>query len=394
MNRSIVLAALVGVAFLAFLVAPVEASPDAPGYVEMPPPSDDSYVLVSPYGSGRAWGRPETIRFLSIAATEWKRRYPEGPALRIGDISKPDGSTFPPHKTHKDGLSIDLTTRSPNLCHIKTGDSERSIELARLLVSLGARRIFYNDPKVIEAVPEVRKLEKHDDHFHVIVQPELVPEGGVPIVVPDAGVSANAWVGGLSLDEDQTGLVLSWRVLGVPKGWAKTARVEVQNGEGGVLHESEPVRVKRPVFRLPVALEHGHSYRWRVTLAPKEGTGEPVSSAWSTFRCDLQPPVLTPVSPKDGATTTAQPELAWTFEDVGAGEQVRFQIEVSRDKKRRRKVSLPEVAGAATKHTVSAKLPVGREYGWRVVAWDGAGNRAESAWATFVVEGKAPRKRR
>ena len=182
------------------------------GYIEMP--ADDAYVLTSPSGSGHNWGRPVFVRYLTLVAREWLRRHPEGPRLRIGDMSKPDASNFPPHKTHKDGLTADLFTTPQNVCHVNFPDQSLSVELAELLHELGAKQILYNGQKVIDAVPVAQRWPQHDDHFHVVIDPNRVPPDGELVLLPARDSASGGWITSTDLDEDRCGLELAWRVLG------------------------------------------------------------------------------------------------------------------------------------------------------------------------------------
>ncbi|MBI4576713.1 MAG: SH3 domain-containing protein [Planctomycetes bacterium] len=354
------------------------------GYVEMPPADDGSYVLVSPSGSDRSWGLPETIRYLRLLAAEWRHRHPGGPVVRIGDLSRRDGGEFPPHKTHRDGCSIDLTTLSPNICHVDREDQGPAAELARLAIDLGARQILYNgervqavDPRVIQAWP------LHDDHFHIVVDPARVPVDGIPLVVPAASCPAGGWLG---TDGYRDGaLRLGWAVI--PDRRAEwTARLELREAGGEVLLDTGEFPDRRRERGLKLALASGGRYEWRVSLrAPGEPPEAAFTGGWFAFQTDLDLPSATPLEPAEGAEVVENPVLRWGYEDPGGGPQAWFEVEASTDPRRARVTSLGRVPGAATAWTLQGRLKGGRTVHWRVRVSDGRGNEGVSPWASFRV---------
>jgi len=227
--------------FILVLLVPGRARALGEDFIEMPKPEAGEYVLSSGVGSpgkGRHWGRPAMIRHLLLVAKEWRRRHPELPRLRIGDISKFGGGHFPPHKTHQDGLAVDIFTSPKNICHINYPDQTQTLELAELFVSFGAKQILYNHPDVIAKVAVMRKWPKHHNHFHVVVDPRKVPAEGEPIIVPGKASGGGAWVGRRRVQDDGTGLELRWRVLGA-KASVIGAQVFFDDLEdGALLHES------------------------------------------------------------------------------------------------------------------------------------------------------------
>jgi SH3 domain-containing protein/penicillin-insensitive murein endopeptidase len=371
-----------------------ETSPK--GYIEMPVAADGSYVLTAKSGSGRNWGTPVFVRYLVMVAREWKRRHPEGPFLRIGDMSKPDGSNFPPHKTHKDGLTADLFTTPKNACHVRFPDQGLTEELAQLMYDLGARQILYNGERVVKAIPVAKKWPKHDDHFHIVIDPKRVPAAGALMALPEPGCRTGDWVGRGRVDEEGKGLVLSWRVLGQAK--LKSVRVQVDDldGNNGILHDSGQVRLRQPAYKLPLAVQHGKALRWRVQVQVA-GQEDLLESAWQTLSVDLEPPLVAGRSPQ--GKIDARPSLVWSYTKDGAP-QKRYWIELDKDPDHKRVwVKLGPFSGAATRYSFPPKLRFKRSktYHWRVRVEGEHGNRVESDWIKFKTSsayGKKKKKRR
>jgi hypothetical protein len=354
------------------------------GYIEMPKADDGAWVLTSRTGSGRNWGTPNFVRHLALVANEWKRRHPKGPFLRIGDMSKPDGSTFPPHKTHKDGLTADIFTTPKNVCHVNYPDQGLTLELAQLFYDYGAKQILYNGTKVVEALAVARKWPKHDNHFHVVINPARVPVEGAPLVIPGTSVADGAWVSRTALDETLSNLVLHWRLLGGARLKGVRVIFDDMQDDNGVLHDSEQQRLRKPRYEVPVALEDGRAYRWRLEVETSKGALAKLG--WQTLRADLIAPSVTALGPKDDLESDAPPTLRWRFAKSGAA-QARYRIELDGDSNHRKVATrLGPFNGAAGKHTLdpkTAKLKRVKRYFWRVIGVDAHGNEGASGWETF-----------
>ena len=154
------------------------------GFIEMPESVSSEWILKSPYGSEKAWGRPEMIRHLTLVCKEWNRRYPDGPKIRIGDISKPNGGVFPPHNTHQFGFSVDIKTRPQNIVDVDCKLQQQTLELAELFYTFGASQILYGYSHKFDGLPIIVPAEGHDTHFHVVINPSNVPDSGDWVIMP------------------------------------------------------------------------------------------------------------------------------------------------------------------------------------------------------------------
>lgn len=387
MKRSVAVVFALPALVAGWVLAPARGAPDEEsplGYIEMPVSEDGTWVLTSPPGSGRNWGTPVFVRHLIMVAEEWRRRHPEGPFLRIGDMSKPDGATFPPHKTHKDGLTADIFTSPRNICHVNFDDQDLTLELAQLFHDYGCRQILYNGQKVVDNVPVAQKWPQHDDHFHIVIDPSRVPAEGTVLVLPEPPTRDGAVVAATKLKEDRTGLEVSWRILGQARLKSWRVLFDDPRDDDGVLHDSGPQRAARTSYELPVALEHGATYRWRVEL--DVGAAEPLGFGWQRLTTDLVAPTVEALSPRDEAPTDA-PTLTWRYAKPGVA-QAAFRIELDADSNHR-KVSgtLGPFEGAAQQFVVrGVPFKKGRRYFWRVIVSDAHGNEAASEWQTFKFE--------
>ncbi|MDP7033272.1 MAG: SH3 domain-containing protein [Planctomycetota bacterium] len=258
------------------------------GYIQMPVSKNGEWILTAAPSSNRHWGTPETIRMLTLVAREWKKRHPDS-TLRIGDISKPDGSTFPPHVTHKNGLNIDIFTKPANVCHISYSEQEKTLELARIFFRFGATQILYNHPDVIAADSRVTKWPRHDDHFHVIVDPNRVPKTDDPIVIPTANRADGSTLTRLDINR-RSQFVLSWNVLLVSKRWQRGYRVLFDDLDptNGDLYDSGKKSSNRTALRIKVPVEDGQTYRWKVEVFGPRKTS--AATQWHQLTVDRSKP--------------------------------------------------------------------------------------------------------
>lgn len=370
MRPFLVLAVLVGLAAPVFAQTSDEKDKNAT-YIEMPAATDGSYTLGSPKGSGHNWGRPEFIHFLVAVSREWQRRHPDLPRIHIGDMSHEDGSDFPPHKTHKDGLTADIVTRPKNICDIKYDHPEHQVELAELFAAYGARQLLFNGDEVVAKVKIASKHEKHDDHYHVVLDPKKMPDDSKPVLLPAAELTDGATFGASSTEPGK--LVLRWLSLGSVK--AKSLKVHCGDWSATVKPGETSVKV-------PVELETGQVYKWK--LEAELANGETAGFDWQKITVDITAPTVAADAPTEGATVAGAPELAWKFSKAGA-EQASFVVELS-DQPSPKKPTL-KVGPFSSKEERfvlrATKLNRGVKWQWRVRVFDKHGNEGVSEWRAF-----------
>ncbi len=364
--------ALVLVALLAGSLAAQEGETEdkATGYIEMPASTDGSYTLASPPGSGHNFGKPEEIQFLVAVAREWHRRHPDLPRICVGDMSHQDGSDFPPHKTHKDGLTADIVTRPVNVCDIHYANADHQVELAELFVAFGARQILFNGDAVVQKVKVAQKYELHDDHYHVVLDPKKLKDDSKPLLTPVAELADGATFGGACVEQGK--LVLRWLALGAQK--PKSLKVSCDDWTGTV----KPGETRCVV---PANLEHGGSHRWK--LEAELASGETVGFDWQTIKADLVAPVVELEGPAEGASVAAAPELGWSFSKQGAT-QASFIIELSDQGTKKPTLRIGPVEGKDGRFLLRATpLKRNMRWHWRVRALDKLGNEGVSEWRSF-----------
>lgn len=69
------------------------------------PKQSELYYIRNPY---EAWGTPEMIEAIVVAAEEMAWLMPSADPLLIGDISKKHGGPLPPHRSHRSGIDADI----------------------------------------------------------------------------------------------------------------------------------------------------------------------------------------------------------------------------------------------------------------------------------------------
>jgi hypothetical protein len=120
------------------------------------------------------YGLPETIAALTEIGRRWQMAHPSGPLVRIRDISRCGGGSFPPHDSHRMGIDVDIgLMRSDGRTapvNFRTQPSKYSQELTQEMVDtiranglLGVHRIWFSD----KGVKNVTHDTSHNDHVHV-----------------------------------------------------------------------------------------------------------------------------------------------------------------------------------------------------------------------------------
>lgn len=136
-------------------------------------PLDSGYYVYGklnrkPAKGASQYAHPELMTAILRVGLEWqaidKRRF------GVGDISLANGVEHPDHKSHVNGLQVDVRPlridgfEQPVRwmdAHYDRAATARLIELFRTFSPV--RRIFFNGP----GVPYVLPMKDHDDHFHV-----------------------------------------------------------------------------------------------------------------------------------------------------------------------------------------------------------------------------------
>ena len=369
------------------LLALVATADEDLGYVLMPPSEDGSYRVSTGSDDNRHWGRPETIRMLILVAREWHKRHGSKYVLSIGDISRRDGAEFPPHVTHRDGCNIDITTSPASVCNVNFEDQAISLDLARLFFQYGAKEILYNGEMVGREEKRVTEWPKHDDHFHVIVDPSKVPADGDPLLVAEGDCVDGSTLGPSRLVPQKAGaapkFVVAWRLLGAER-WQKTYRVVVDRDTdeaNGTLLDTGKVGSAATQHVVQLPLEDGAELHWRVVLTGASGE---LTLPWQKMRVDFTPPTVIGKAPGEGEAVDENPLLKWECDP--STRQASFRVELAFDPAQKRpSFDSGTVRRTTSSYRVKGQLPKGKTLWWRVTVDDGHGNVGTGAWRSFTT---------
>lgn len=117
-------------------------------------------------------GRSETLQAIQYICEEWAKAFPSGPRIGVGNISYAGGGPMRPHKSHQQGIDVDLRPIASTSEEIPLTwqNAKYSRQRTQQLVDLihnnpiaNVRVILFNDPNI----KGVKPWEGHDNHLHV-----------------------------------------------------------------------------------------------------------------------------------------------------------------------------------------------------------------------------------
>jgi penicillin-insensitive murein endopeptidase len=118
------------------------------------------------------FGQKSTIDAAIAVAAAWNGLHSQVP-FSIGQISKKGGGQFPPHKSHRVGLDVDVRPMRLDGKNesVTITDAEFDQALTTALITLWWQKapvqmVFFNDPTVIAAGLS-QFVNGHHNHFHV-----------------------------------------------------------------------------------------------------------------------------------------------------------------------------------------------------------------------------------
>lgn len=150
-----------------------------------------------------SYGTARTVRLLKAAVADVKARWPDAPALVVGDLSYKRGGRMRPHKSHQSGRDADISyyfkgnVQLPNLYDMdyRTVDAVKTWHLLKTLIDTGKVEYIFMDRPLQRALYEyarsigytkeqlrpiiqyprpthdregiIRYAHGHDDHFHI-----------------------------------------------------------------------------------------------------------------------------------------------------------------------------------------------------------------------------------
>jgi murein endopeptidase len=123
----------------------------------VPMPEGEGYFLRS--YRPRSWATRNTIEALITAFSAYAQKYPEGPRVNLGDLSKRRGGKVTPHSSHQSGRDVDfglIVTDAPDPKHpehfqyanAQNLDAEKSWFLIHALIKTGEVQKIYLDAKL------------------------------------------------------------------------------------------------------------------------------------------------------------------------------------------------------------------------------------------------------
>jgi hypothetical protein len=182
-------------------------------------------------------------------------------------------------------------------------------------------------------------------------------------------------IGAGNLSASGTGLAVEWAALGRPQ---TGARVLLEEVGGSLRYNSGYLPGAGSTHRVTATLRSGKTYRWKVRVAAN-GVAT-VESPWVNFSTNFTSGSLSAVAPINGEEVSSTPVLRWT----GTARQNSYRVWID-DNADHSSIAADtkELNGASQFYYVQGQLHPNRTYYWRVMAFDGTGNRAESGWQTF-----------
>jgi murein endopeptidase len=145
---------------------------EGPGWVTWNPVEDS--VPNEPH---RLYGHERTIRTVVSAIAAYRAANPDAPRVVVGDISFRGGGPMELHRSHQNGLDVDLyyprldgSLRAPRTS--RQLDRKLAQDLLDRFVAAGAQMVFVGYSTGLRGPPKVViPYPNHEDHMHVRFPP-------------------------------------------------------------------------------------------------------------------------------------------------------------------------------------------------------------------------------
>lgn len=143
---------------------------DSRNYFILPqaPEGAGYYTYGTPGLGAGQYCHPKTLSFIFLLEHRWSGE--DARKIGIDNVSLANGIAFPPHRSHRSGLEIDirpirkdgkrLPVRYTDLQYDR--DATRKLVLQMWQTGL-VKRVAFNDL----SIPRVQRMVGHDDHLHV-----------------------------------------------------------------------------------------------------------------------------------------------------------------------------------------------------------------------------------
>jgi hypothetical protein len=159
-------------------VAPRTTAVELPHHDTLPSDKKGMYVRYGGSCGNQHWGTQATVDFaLAVAHAWWKDG--SKPTLLVGDLSARMFAATGCHTAHKTGTHVDFDLPGTLIADpaYDTARRQKCVRLCGTMITLGARRVLYNDPEVKRLVNEWAAKEGypgrvddgvpgHDNHLH------------------------------------------------------------------------------------------------------------------------------------------------------------------------------------------------------------------------------------
>jgi penicillin-insensitive murein endopeptidase len=130
------------------------------------------YVYGSPDKGRAQFAHPRLISLITLIASQWAAI--DTRKFGVGNISLANGRLHPPHKSHQNGLQVDIRPLrldgKCDVCDIKHREYDRAgtAKLINFFQTMpGVNLVLFNDV----SIPGVKYAPKHNDHFHIGLKP-------------------------------------------------------------------------------------------------------------------------------------------------------------------------------------------------------------------------------
>lgn len=143
---------------------------DGRGYFMLPqaPEQAGYYVYGTPTGGKGQFAHPGLLSILFVVEHAWTAV--DDRKFGIGNISLANGTPYPKHGTHRNGLEADIRLlrtdgrQLPVTRFMAEYDRDATARLVDLFFAhASVELVYFNDA----TVPRVSRAKNHDDHFHV-----------------------------------------------------------------------------------------------------------------------------------------------------------------------------------------------------------------------------------
>ncbi|MES2323956.1 MAG: hypothetical protein V4633_16990 [Pseudomonadota bacterium] len=143
---------------------------DTRGFFVLPqaPEGAGYYTYGTPRNGAGQYADPKLMSLILSVEHDWlaldRRKF------GVGNISLANGSHFKPHRTHDNGLAVDIRPlrKDGRQQPVSRFDAQYDREATSTLIALFCKGAFFklayfNDIEI----PGVRYCKDHDDHFHI-----------------------------------------------------------------------------------------------------------------------------------------------------------------------------------------------------------------------------------